>query len=366
MSTISGTTNSPMDLDSLLQMAGMDQDDLKSIQNGSIDSEMAVFLKAITGEDNNIALSNVLHLMQSALTAADHPELEKPGSFNPADALKDAKELINKLKSPLAGMDIEAIAELLQEKTKNKTIQSSLAQLDVNAKTREAKNNEQISKLNDQIEECKKKENMSGWQKFLAHLKTALSVLSAVLSIVTAIACPNPLTILSAICAVVMAVDAVLEDASGGKYSIAAGCAELAKAIDKDNKFLGPALSIAINLMLAIGACAGGFSGATSMVSSAVKIVQLSSAIISTLTSMAQSGMGIANAVIDKKISDIQSDMAIIKSILAQLAAVDDSDLEKIKEELSAINFNQEIVESILDNQATALKASASQGAISA
>lgn len=314
--------------------------------------------------------------------------------FDETPTLEDAFSSVNTEK--LSWLSTDALLEMLGIKNKQDSIESSQAQLDVNAASRKAKNEERINELTTQINKLEEQNKLSGFMKIFNKIAAVFTLIGAAITVALAVAFPNPLTIAGAVLTCVCAVDAALSAFSDGKYSISVGVAKIAEAAGAKSdvaQYIGMAFTLALNITAA-GLSAGGaykaVSAIQSGISKAITAVEKGVDVAENLTKIqnlsqqfgnavnainkttriasginaavelgiqsAQIGIGYKSTEINADITESQAQVQLISSILAKLDAVDEKEIERIKELMQAGNTLSDGIEQVLESQVDALQ----------
>jgi hypothetical protein len=270
----------------------------------------------------------------------------------------------------LAGnLSLEELVKAVGMETARITARSGVDTLKAKAAETEEANQKKLEEIQKQLETLHKKAKLGPFMKALKWIGMALGAIAAVATAAIGAVTANPLLIAGAAIMLTMTVNSVMSEASGGKVSISAGVAALARqcgASKEAAQWIGMGVEIGITILGAALSFGAGFAGSAAKTAEmagraaliAARVSQFSS-LASGLTTMTQGGVGIADAVYSSDITKSKATQKELEAILARIVEAQDietqfleSVLKRAEELLAAV---QEIVQGNVEAQAAIL-----------
>lgn len=243
-------------------------------------------------------------------------------------------------------------------------VREGLDAIDSQAQEIDQKYSEKLAEIAKEID---KKENQSIWDKICKVFRCigmALGFIASIATIAAGSAMGNPALVVAGVAALLLTIDSVVSEATGGKVSLSAGFTELGKVFglsDSDAKWFG----FGMNMALTVAAVAISFGGAAaSSAASAVRSATDIGARLLNITSKASVvtnigqgvvgvGTGVSNAVlasINYDIEQIKARKVDIEAILERMRADMETSEEFVEHELEVANDLMEKVTEISQN----------------
>ena len=265
------------------------------------------------------------------------------------------------LEAPAHALSIERLVAAIGNEMRRQGVREGLDAIDSQAQEIDQKYSEKLAEIAKEID---KKENQSIWDKICKVFRCigmALGFIASIATIAAGSAMGNPALIVAGVAALLLTIDSVVSEATGGKVSLSAGFTELGKVFglsDNTAKWFG----FGMNMALTVAAVAISFGGATaSSAASAVtdlgaKLLNITSK-ASVVTNIGQGvvgvGTGVSNAVlasINYDIEQIKARKVDIEAILERMRADMETSEEFVEHELEVANDLMEKVTEISQN----------------
>jgi hypothetical protein len=227
-------------------------------------------------------------------------------------------------------------------------------------------NEKKMEEVQKQLENLKKQQKLSPFLKAFKWIGMVLGAIASVGAIVAGALTANPLLIAGGIIGLTMCVNSMISEGTGGKVSISAGVAAIAKkcgASEETAKWIGFAFEMAITIVGIGLTMGGGFASSTSQVAStvikALIVVTLATTIASGANSVAQGSVQIASAVYDYKIAQAKAELKDLQAILEKIQAAMQSEedfLEAVMERMeNLLGAAKDIIQDNITAQTTIL-----------
>lgn len=268
------------------------------------------------------------------------------------------------LEAPAHALSIERLVAAIGNEMRRQGVREGLDAIDSQAQEIDQKYSEKLAEIAKGID---KKENQSIWDKICKVFRCigmALGFIASIATIAAGSAMGNPALIVAGVAALLLTIDSVVSEATGGKVSLSAGFTELGKVFglsDNTAKWFG----FGMNMALTVAAVAISFGGAAaSSAASAVrgatdlgaKLLNITSK-ASVVTNIGQGvvgvGTGVSNAVlasINYDIEQIKARKVDIEAILERMRADMETSEEFVEHELEVANDLMEKVTEISQN----------------
>ncbi|MDR2891994.1 MAG: type III secretion system translocon subunit SctE [Deltaproteobacteria bacterium] len=261
----------------------------------------------------------------------------------------------------LATLSLEQLVEAIGVKGRKTMLQSGLEAIKAKADEIRELNEKKLAEIQKQLDELKKKEKLSPFQKAFKWLGRVLGAIVSVATIAVGVATGNVLLAAGGIIGLTMLINDIVNEATDGKVSIGAGFTALAKECgfkDETARWIGMGFEMAITLVgvgLSLGA---GFSSAASgALSTAAKVATYTSTaanILSGATMIGQGSLTIVAATYDKEIADARAELKDLQALLARIQAAMASDEDFVKEVVERSNELMGKVREIVGEKAAA------------
>lgn len=288
----------------------------------------------------------------------------------PPVAEEALKELLKKLSLPALsaptgkGLSLDTLISAIGNEVRKQACKDGVDSLKVKGERQKEVNDEQLSKLKDQIEEMERKKVLDGFLKAFKIIGVIIGVIASSVSIAAGVATGNPLLIAAGIAGMVASIDSIVSLASDGKYSMMVGFTELGKAMGMDDKaagIFGMAVQIYFTITtigMSIGAGLGNAAGSIAKISEEASKKALDAIIISQKImnfasaglNMAQGSATIAGAVISYNMEMFKVSAKELDAILERLRQSMEMDRELIESEMQRANDLMSMVKDIVDN----------------
>lgn len=268
------------------------------------------------------------------------------------------------LEAPAHALSIERLVAAIGNEMRRQGVREGLDAIDSQAQEIDQKYSEKLAEIAKEID---KKENQSIWDKICKVFRCigmALGFIASIATIAAGSAMGNPALVVAGVAALLLTIDSVVSEATGGKVSLSAGFTELGKVFglsDNTAKWFG----FGMNMALTVAAVAISFGGAAaSSAASAVrsatdvgsKLLNITSK-ASVVTNIGQGvvgvGTGVSNAVlasINYDIEQIKARKVDIEAILERMRADMETSEEFVEHELEVANDLMEKVTEISQN----------------
>lgn len=268
------------------------------------------------------------------------------------------------LEAPAHALSIERLVAAIGNEMRRQGVREGLDAIDSQAQEIDQKYSEKLAEIAKEID---KKENQSIWDKICKVFRCigmALGFIASIATIAAGSAMGNPALVVAGVAALLLTIDSVVSEATGGKVSLSAGFTELGKVFglsDNTAKWFG----FGVNMALTVAAVAISFGGAAaSSAASAVrsatdvgaKLLNITSK-ASVVTNIGQGvvgvGTGVSNAVlasINYDIEQIKARKVDIEAILERMRADMETSEEFVEHELEVANDLMEKVTEISQN----------------
>jgi len=231
----------------------------------------------------------------------------------------------------LGGLSLEQLVQAVGHEGRRLAVQQGLEAIRMKGDEIKDLNDKKMEEIQKQLEELKKKEKLNPFLKFFKWIGMILGAIASVVTIAAGAITGNPLLIAGGAIALTMLANSIVSEASGGKVSIGAGIAAIAKACgasEETAKWIGFAFELAITIV-GVGLTLGGAFGsaasqAANTVSTAMKVTNTISAattIASGVNSLGQGAVQIASSVYDYKIAQAKAEMKDLQAILERIQA---------------------------------------------
>lgn len=268
------------------------------------------------------------------------------------------------LEAPAHALSIERLVAAIGNEMRRQGVREGLDAIDSQAQEIDQKYSEKLAEIAKEID---KKENQSIWDKICKVFRCigmALGFIASIATIAAGSAMGNPALIVAGVAALLLTIDSVVSEATGGKVSLSAGFTELGKVFglsDNTAKWFGFGMNMALTVAtVAISFGGAAASSAASAVRSATdvgaKILNITSK-ASVVTNIGQGvvgvGMGVSNAVlasINYDIEQIKARKVDIEAILERMRADMETSEEFVEHELEVANDLMEKVTEISQN----------------
>ena len=175
------------------------------------------------------------------------------------------------LEAPAHALSIERLVAAIGNEMRRQGVREGLDAIDSQAQEIDQKYSEKLAEIAKEID---KKENQSIWDKICKVFRCigmALGFIASIATIAAGSAMGNPALIVAGVAALLLTIDSVVSEATGGKVSLSAGFTELGKVFglsDNTAKWFG----FGMNMALTVAAVAISFGGAAaSSAASAVR-----------------------------------------------------------------------------------------------
>lgn len=268
------------------------------------------------------------------------------------------------LEAPAHALSIERLVAAIGNEMRRQGVREGLDAIDSQAQEIDQKYSEKLAEIAKEID---KKENQSIWDKICKVFRCigmALGFIASIATIAAGSAMGNPALVVAGVAALLLTIDSVVSEATGGKVSLSAGFTELGKVFglsDSDAKWFGFGMNMALTVVaVAISFGGAAASSAASAVRSATdigaKLLNITSK-ASVVTNIGQGvvgvGTGVSNAVlasINYDIEQIKARKVDIEAILERMRADMETSEEFVEHELEVANDLMEKVTEISQN----------------
>ena len=268
------------------------------------------------------------------------------------------------LEAPAHALSIERLVAAIGNEMRRQGVREGLDAIDSQAQEIDQKYSEKLAEIAKEID---KKENQSIWDKICKVFRCigmALGFIASIATIAAGSAMGNPALIVAGVAALLLTIDSVVSEATGGKVSLSAGFTELGKVFglsDNTAKWFGFGMTMALTVAaVAISFGGAAASSAASAVRSATdvgaKLLNITSK-ASVVTNIGQGvvgvGTGVSNAVlasINYDIEQIKARKVDIEAILERMRADMETSEEFVEHELEVANDLMEKVTEISQN----------------
>lgn len=165
------------------------------------------------------------------------------------------------LEAPAHALSIERLVAAIGNEMRRQGVREGLDAIDSQAQEIDQKYSEKLAEIAKEID---KKENQSIWDKICKVFRCigmALGFIASIATIAAGSAMGNPALIVAGVAALLLTIDSVVSEATGGKVSLSAGFTELGKVFglsDNTAKWFG----FGMNMALTVAAVAISFGGA--------------------------------------------------------------------------------------------------------
>ncbi|MDR0672094.1 MAG: type III secretion system translocon subunit SctE [Zoogloeaceae bacterium] len=287
------------------------------------------------------------------------------------ETLASFQDALPKLLPPLlaGNISLEELVKAIGMETRQVATKTGLETLKAKAAETEEANQKKIEEIQKQVEKLRKLAKLGPLGKVFKWIAMLVAAIAAAAATVVAAATANPLLIAGAAIMIAMVVNSMASEASGGKVSIGAGVAELAKqcgASEEVAQWIGMGVEIGVTLVgVALTFGAGLSSTVSTATETAGKVAQIAArvsqaaSLASGVTTMTQGGLGIADAVYTSGITRSKAAQKDLEAILARISEAQDiethfleSVMKRAEELLSDV---REIVQGNLEAQAAIL-----------
>jgi hypothetical protein len=281
------------------------------------------------------------------------------------------QDALPKLVPPLlaGGISLEELVKAIGLEIRQVATKTGLETLKAKAEETEEANQKKIEEIQKQVEKLRKLNKLGPLGKVLKWIGMVLGAIAAVATAAIGAMTANPLLIAGAAIMLAMMVNSIASEASGGKVSIGAGVAELAKqcgASEEAAQWIGMGVEIGITIAGAALSFGAGFAGsaakAAEMAGKAAQIaarVSQAASLASGITTMTQGGVGIAEAVYTSDITRSKATQKDLEAILARILEAQDTEtkflesvMKRAEELLAAV---REIVQGNVEAQTAIL-----------
>lgn len=288
----------------------------------------------------------------------------------PPAAEEVLKELLKQLSLPALSaptgksLSLDTLMSAIGNEVRKQSCKDGVDSLQMKGERQKEINDEQLSKLQDQLKEMESKKVLDGFLKAFKIIGVIIGIVASSLSIAAGVATGNPLLIAAGVAGMVASIDSIVSLASDGKYSMMVGFTELGKAMGMDDKaagIFGMVVQIyftVITVAMSLGAgFTNGVSGAAKIAEEAAKkaldAVLLSQKITNISSAVLNIGQGsatIASSVITYNMEMIKVSSKELDAILERLRQSMEMDKDLVEAEMQRANDLMGMVKDIVDN----------------
>lgn len=252
----------------------------------------------------------------------------------------------------IGGLALETLVQAVGMEERTTVTKAGTESIKAKAQEREELNAKKMEEIQKNLENMRSKSILSGFLKAFKFIGMVLGAVASVATIALGAVTGNPLLIAAGVVMAAMTVNSILSEATGGKVSISAGIASIAKACgasDEVAQWIGFGVEIGITLVGCALSLGAGFSSATAKaVESAAKagemagkitqIASMTNKVATVASGVSTVGQGLAqgaDAYYDYRIANSQADQK-------ELAAI----LERIQQ---AISMEQDFLQAVME-----------------
>ncbi|MDR1578569.1 MAG: type III secretion system translocon subunit SctE [Deltaproteobacteria bacterium] len=285
------------------------------------------------------------------------PILPPTGNYPPSN--QDLLTILNSLPdltAPLtaAGISLEVLVEALGSEERKTSVQTAVETLKARGDARKQAGEEKLQKIQENLEKIAKENELGLFGKIFKYIGMALGAIAAVASIAIGAATGNPLMVAGGVMLMVMTVDSIVSEATDGKYSIAAGVAEIAKSLGADEQtaqIIGLAITMVLTIAAAVMTGAAGLKSAVNTINQVAHIASKISSVVSLasgLVSVGTGAVGVASAVLKYGIEDNKASIKELEAIMEQIRQATQTEEDFLKFVMEKFNDLQTKVNDIL------------------
>ncbi len=266
------------------------------------------------------------------------------------------------LSTPAGGMSLDTLVSAIGNEVRKQACRDGVESLEARAKDQQEINDKQLEQLEKQLEKMKQKKVLGKFAKAFQIIGAIIGAIASVATVAAGVMTANPLMVGAGLAMGVMAIDGIVSAASDGKYSIAAGFAELGKILgmsDEAAQWFGFGIQMTMTVATIALSFGAGFasSATTAATSAAAKTFNLVQQGISIATGAVGIGSGsaqIAGAVFDYQIAKTQISAKEFEAILERIQAAMEVERGMIEAETErANNLMSKVMDIVKGNNQT-------------
>ncbi|MCL1916591.1 MAG: type III secretion system translocon subunit SctE [Desulfovibrionaceae bacterium] len=256
------------------------------------------------------------------------------------------------------GLSLEQLVQALGVEGRQTAVKAGLESIEVKKAEIKELNDKKMEDVQKQLEELKKREKLNPILKFFKWIGMILGAIASVASVIAGALTGNPLLIVGGAIGLFMMANSITSEATGGKISLGAGIAELAKkcgASEETAKWIGFGFEIgvtAVGMALSIGGAVQVAKAAKALgeIATTVQKVAVWTAGIANATGGAvqvgQGGVGIAAAVHDKRIADAKADLKELEALMLRITQAQDIEKDLLE---AVMERTQALIDGVMD-----------------
>ncbi len=282
--------------------------------------------------------------------------IEKINQQKETDTIPNAKEIqkertdIPQLPLPKSNLSLNTLVSALGFNERKVACKANLEHIETKAQQQKEINNKQLKDLQSQLDKLEEQKLTNGFKKAFSIIGAILGAISSAITIALGTLTANPLLIGAGVLGMTLAIDSTISLASDGKYSLAAGFAELGKTmgLNKENTqyfSLGLQLILSvINIALSAGA---GFASNSSNIANAsiekiAKLIGTTQKVTTISNSLVSTSDGITtilSSVVKYSLEQLKINSKEVETLLQYINEAIETEKDIIKTEIQRINF---------------------------
>lgn len=268
------------------------------------------------------------------------------------------------LSTPIGSLSLDTLMSAIGNDVRKQACKDGVDSLKLKGERQKELNDEQLSKLKDQIEEMARKKVLDGFLMAFKIIGVIIGAIASAASIAVGAMTGNPLLIAAGVMGAIATIDSIVSLASEGKYSMMAGFTELGKAMGLDDKaaaIFGMSMQILFTIATVAVSLGAGFSnsaGSMAKMSAVIAEKALNTMIMSQkIMNIASAGLNVAQGASTIASSVMTYNMEMFKvssteldSILERLRQSMEMDKDLVEAEMQRANDLMGMVKDIIDN----------------